>query len=560
MTLPIATQIDALDGMAAKLVVEAGAEMEVALFVNGAEVVGGGYGRQTFSTFSAATAYASNRSARVRSAQVVFAASNGAITFDQIKVYASDGVTLVAASQRSKPRTNDGPVTVTFRSTSPKIVFDVTDHDAALNGVTADTDAWEACLEATAAYQGTAFLPSATSRLAGDSAIMQTLTGLKGEGCEKSILRATSGATGAIVSSEDLDDCIADEPKWSDGNGGALTLPPMRLRVESIGFHGSGSNNDAPHENGASLDGSLTYDLTGLDVYSPGAEFRNLQFYKIEGTGLRYNHGAVGTRPSPRPYADKEEAEFSNLFFMNCLRGLWLQSGTDAILDNVIAAGCRDEGILVDAGASVFDLVHTYGNGTGVKLNNSAHFGVLQVDADMVGLHVTGSAAYTTIDKLIVQHCITTGATISGSTEIGLIRIGTIPNNATGVLFNGNGGGAIYGGRCDVTGNAAVCFDVRHWPVQITARVFGDSSKTGGDAQTALKFGLDVAPNGCVIDLYVAGCNIGLDIRSIGYGNTIRLRHRDVANPVVDSISSMDASNHITLVNVLTGAESTWSP
>jgi hypothetical protein len=107
-----------LDGGLPGLLTLAGGSVRVALFYRGTECTGNGYSRKTCSTVDAAVEDDSHTYGDI--GDVTFTATGSAIVFDQIRVYAADGTTLLSKTPPSPSSITPGePQVMTLRYQLP---------------------------------------------------------------------------------------------------------------------------------------------------------------------------------------------------------------------------------------------------------------------------------------------------------------------------------------------------------------------------------------------------------------------------------------------------------
>jgi hypothetical protein len=389
-------------------------------------------------------------------------------------------------------------------------------------------------------------LPSGLYEVAPKAIELRSRGVLRGDGAMRTVLRVPSASVGRVVSTQNFEE-------WDRGTAGlwSHTGVPTGVEVRDLGVHGGGDNNDNPHE----YDGDLTYRLDGISVFSPGAVIDSVQVFKCEGNGIRYNRG-FEPRYGLWKWSDKEVAEIYNAHVVQCLTGIFIAGSADGILRDCTIAACRDACLKIEGGAWNISNVHAYGcimddanedhgvgiiNGKPDGLSGPNYFGS-QIQADNCRVGFRNYTAGTTMTQFIGKLCRDVSLDIRRSMTVGDFTVESMTQaNAVGINIHQDAQFTrLNGGTMSIgtdTGKGIVCLAdgcvinmQSYWGGNLdnTALVYGKAAVTGPPAIPAIK------PNGGLIDIYVNGCENGLKIEDIGYGNTIIVRHGNlVTNPVV---------------------------
>lgn len=595
MSTSTALKIAAAQGSATEALSRAGGAFQVALFNNGSEVTGNGYIRQSVTGVGTGVDADGGNSALCPITETAtFAASGGAIVFDQVKVFRSNGTTLEKALWIGGAIADGEEQEIAVRFVVPADYPKWQEYSVKADDSTDNLTSLQRYLTAIGVDGGIADLPAGRIKVSDTTEIPDQVV-LAGSLTSGTTLVAPAGFTGRFLESVDYLDHLGDNDQWaSEGY-------PCRLGVNDLCIDGILTDDlgggFSVYENATfvATDARSATDLVAIATVASGVNVSNVHVYQWPGTAWLANRG-TGTLTGVSQIQDWEAAEFHSLTANGVLAGLHIQSGADCNISDVTIANFRDFGMKLEGAAhNVYGSNHIYGGATsdvgdtqGVAyiLAGTGHtvHGQLQCDAVRKGVYLSGNE-HTINGPIILKYLIGVNTAGSFTAGVGVDFYGYSNHAAEIRSRNVRGGSTIVKVRptatdtsidklrCDLSsgvgdsGSSVVALDVQADGFQLGSGkiiVAGSGGATMASF-TAINFGTtsSYAPDGCtiVLDVYAAGSPsslTGIKINAIGTGNDILLRYRGSSiTPFSNPNGVSLTGNTIRSLNIDTGTLTT---
>lgn len=580
----------------------AGGAFRVALYRSGAEITDDGYSRQTLRGVGDLAEEQTGAAAILPLTEMAtFTPGVGVeFTFDEMRLYGVDDLRLLATWPALGPdgaalmipdAEGDNTVRVRFR-VPKKERLDADDFKIDSTGSDPAGGPINQYL-AHAEDNGKLAQLECGSHLVDEKLILPNATTLAGRGELATELVVAEGFSDtAVIESSDY--ATTDGTWRSDG-------VPCSSGVASFLIDGS-QITTPPNENTAILaaDTRDASDLYAIRTKSPGQAVRNVKVYKFPGTAIYINR-AASNRVGAFQKEDREDATGEGVVVAGALAGVHIAGSADGQWTGGTIYNVRDWGFRLGGSAwQIFGATHIYGmeaddetDGTGVAFliegDGNRFKGVPQADSIRVGFRITGAG--NVFDDLWAKRIVgytaaseTTpgvGVEISGqSNVIDGGKIETIDTDGAGLsILPGAHLCRVSGLRIDHSAGAltkganVVCvglgYNVISTKILDTLVTVGGGTYTGPGAQQndkkaddciAYRIGAtgQAGPYKCVIDVRGEAFNsparsVGLDIRSLGYGNEILFTHDgNYTTPVATNGVSLSGSR-VAHKNLATG-------